>query len=102
MAKVLKFVDGTTVSFTDTSTLSNMTAVVSKFADLDPIRKAFETADNLISGTFDGESIAQVVYTGCNASVADGNITAHFTTRPFTHDEIVDARLADLEDSLLG
>lgn len=96
--KTLTFKNTKTVDFVESSTLDSLVTVVSSFADLDAIRKEFMTADNLIGGTFDGETVAQRVYTGVTTSAkADGDISATFTTRPFTHDEVVDARLADLE-----
>ena len=99
--KKLVFRSGNEVEFTDASTISAMVAVVAKFADLDAIKAEFETADNLIGGTFDGNSIARVVYTGVSVSAGpSGNITATFKTRAFTHDEIVDSRLSDLEDAI--
>lgn len=66
--KKLIFRSGNEAEFTDASTISAMVAVVAKFADLDAIKAEFETADNLIGGTFDGNSIARVVYTGVSAS----------------------------------
>lgn len=99
--KALKFKNGNTVNFTDGSTLGSLVIIVSSFADLDAIKKDFETPDNLIGGSFDGKTIAQTLYTGVSASAEDtGNIIATFTTREFTHDEITDSRIADLEDAV--
>lgn len=99
--KELKFKDKKTFTFTDASSLESLVTVVNNYSELDAIKNEFEAENNLIGGIFDGEAISQRVYTGVTtAAEASGNITAVFTTRPYTHDEIVDARLADLEDAV--
>lgn len=96
--KTLTFKDKKTFNFVDASTIGSLQIIVSSFADLDEIKKEFETENNLIGGTFDGAAIAQTIYTGVTASAGEsGNITATFNTRPYTQDEIFDARLTDLE-----
>lgn len=99
--KTLKFKNGKTFDFRDTSTINTLVYDCTAFADLDFIKTEFEVADNLIGGTFDGESITGVVYTGAQVELGtDGAIVARFTTRAYTNEEIVNQRLLDLEDTV--
>ena len=99
--KTLKFKNGKTFDFRDTSTINTLVYDCTAFADLDFIKAQFEVADNLIGGTFDGQPITGVVYTGAHVELAaDGAIVARFTTRAYTNDEIVNQRLSDLEDTV--
>lgn len=99
--KTLKFKDGKTFDFRDTSTVNTLVYDCTAFADLDAIKAEFEKADNLIGGEFDGEKISETVYTGAQVELnADGAIVARFTTRAYTADEIRDQRIADLEDTI--
>lgn len=99
--KTLKFKDGVSFDFRDTSTINTLVFDATTFADLDAIKTQFEVADNLIGGTFDGSNISETVYTGAQVELAaDGAIVARFTTRGYTNDEIVNKRLSDLEDTV--
>ena len=99
--KTLKFKNGKTFDFRDTSTINTLVYDCTAFADLDFIKAQFEVADNLIGGTFDGEPITEVVYTGAQVELGtDGAIVARFTTRAYTNEEIVNQRLSDLEDTV--
>lgn len=99
--KTLKFKNGKTFDFRDTSTINTLVFDATTFAALDAIKAQFEVADNLIGGTFDGEPISETVYTGAQVELgADGAIVARFTTREYTNDEIVNHRLSDLEDTV--
>lgn len=99
--KTLKFKDGKTFDFRDTSTINTLVFDATTFAALDAIKAEFEKADNLIGGTFDGEPISETVYTGAQVELAaDGTIVARFTTRAYTNEEIVNQRLSDLEDTV--
>lgn len=99
--KTLKFKNGKTFDFRDTSTINTLVYDCTAFADLDFIKAQFEVADNLIGGTFGGEPITEVVYTGAQVELGtDGAIVARFTTRAYTNDEIVNQRLSDLEDTV--
>lgn len=99
--KTLKFKDGVSFDFRDTSTINTLVFDATTFAALDAIKTEFEKADNLIGGVFDGENISQVVYTGAQVELgADGTIIARFTTRDYTNEEIVNQRLSDLEDTV--
>ena len=98
--KTLKFKNGKAFDFRDTSTINTLVYDCTAFVDLDFIKAQFEVADNLVGGTFDGESITGVVYTGAQVELAaDGAIVARFTTRAYTNEEIVNQRLSDLEDA---
>ena len=99
--KTLKFKDGVSFDFRDTSTISTLVFDATTFSALDAIKTEFEKADNLIGGVFDGENISQVVYTGAQVELGtDGTIVARFTTRAYPNDEIVNQRLSDLEDTI--
>ena len=99
--KTLKFKNGKTFDFRDTSTINTLVYDCTTFAALDAIKTQFEVADNLIGGTFDGEPITEVVYTGAQVELgADGKIVARFTVRDLTEKEILGQRLSDLEDAM--
>lgn len=99
--KTLKFKNGKEFSFRDTSTINTLVYDASAFADLDFIKAQFEVADNLIGGTFDGEPITGVVYTGAQVELGtDGKIVARFTVRDLTEKEILEQRVSDLEDAM--
>ncbi len=99
--KTLKFKDGVSFDFRDTSTINTLVFDATAFSALDAIKTEFEKTDNLIGGVFDGENISQIVYTGAQVELAvDGTIVARFTTRDYTNDEIVNQRLSDLEDTV--
>lgn len=99
--KTLTFKNGKTFDFRDTSTINTLVFDATTFTALDAIKVEFEKADNLIGGTFDGENISQIVYTGAQVELAaDGAIVARFTTRAYTNEEIVNQRLSDLEDTV--
>lgn len=99
--KTLKFKDGVSFDFRDTSTINTLVFDATAFSALDAIKTEFEKADNLIGGTFDGLNISEIVYTGAQVELAaDGAIVARFTTRAYTNDEIVNQRLSDLEDTV--
>ena len=99
--KTLKFKDGVSFDFRDTSTINTLVFDATAFSALDAIKTEFEKVDNLIGGTFDGSNISETVYTGAQVELAsDGAIVARFTTRAYTNDEIVNQRLSDLEDTI--
>ena len=99
--KTLKFKNGKTFDFRDTSTINTMVFDATAFADLDFIKAQFEVADNLIGGTFDGEPVTGVVYTGAQVELGtDGKIVARFTVRDLTEKEILEQRVSDLEDAM--
>lgn len=99
--KTLTFKNGKAFNFRDTSTINTLVFDATTFAALDAIKVEFEKADNLIGGTFDGENISQIVYTGAQVELAaDGAIVARFTNRAYTADEIRDQRITDLEDAM--
>lgn len=99
--KTLKFKDGVSFEFRDTSTINTLVFDATAFSALDAIKTEFEKADNLIGGVFAGEPISETVYTGAQVELtADGAIVARFTTRAYTNEEIVNQRLSDLEDTV--
>lgn len=99
--KTLKFKNGKAFDFRDTSTINTLVFDATTFAALDAIKTEFEVADNLIGGTFDGEPITGVVYTGAQVELGtDGKIVARFTVRDLTEKEILEQRVSDLEDAM--
>lgn len=99
--KTLKFKNGKTFDFRDTSTINTLVFDATTFAALDAIKAEFEKADNLIGGTFDGDPITEVVYTGAQVELGtDGKIVARFTVRNLTEKEILEQRVSDLEDAM--
>ena len=99
--KTLTLKNGKAFDFRDTSTINTLVFDATTFADLDFIKAQFEVADNLVGGTFDGEPISGVVYTGAQVELgADGKIVARFTVRDLTEKEILEQRVSDLEDAM--
>ena len=99
--KTLKFKNGKTFDFRDTSTINTLVFDAAAFSDLDAIKTEFEKADNLIGGIFDRVPIVETVYTGAQVELAaDGAIIARFTTRDLTEKEILEQRVSDLEDAM--
>ena len=99
--KTLKFKDGVSFDFRDSSTINTLVFDATAFSALDAIKTEFEKAGNLIGGVFDGENISETVYTGAQVELAaDGAIVARVTTRAYTNEEIVNQRLSDLEDTV--
>ena len=99
--KTLKFKNGKTFDFRDTSTINTLVYDCTTFAALDAIKAQFEVADNLIGGTFDGEPVTEVVYTGAQVELGtDSKIVARFTVRDLTEKEILEQRVSDLEDAM--
>lgn len=99
--KTLTFKNGKTFDFRDTSTINTLVFDATTFAALDAIKAEFEKADNLIGGTFDGDPITEVVYTGAQVELGtDGKIVARFTVRNLTEKEILEQRVSDLEDAM--
>lgn len=98
--KTFKFQDGTELSFTDESTELDCATVVSAFAELDSIKEKF-TDKNLNGGAFDGESVENVVFSGITATCdAGGNITAHFTSRKKSREEVLEEQVAELQATI--
>ena len=99
--KTLTFKNGKAFDFRDTSTINTLVYDCTTFAALDAIKTQFEVADNLIGGTFDGEPVTGVVYTGAQVELGtDGKIVARFTVRNLTEKEVLEQRVSDLEDAM--
>ena len=99
--KTLTFKDGKEINFRDTSTINTLVFDATTFAGLDAIKAEFDKEGNLVGGTFDGEPITGVVYTGAQVELGeDGKIVARFTTRDLTDKEVLEQRVSDLEDAM--
>ena len=99
MAKTMKFRDGKTYDFTDSSTALDCVAVVKTFAELDAIRAEF-TEDNLKGATFDGAAVGHIVPLSVTAGTDGENITAHFTSRKKSLDEINAEQISELQEAM--
>lgn len=101
MAKTMKFTDGTTYDFTDSSTALDCVAVVQTFAELDAIRAEF-TEDNLKGATFDGAVAQHLVPVSVKAETDGENVVAHFTNRVKGQDEINAEQISELQEAVAG
>ena len=101
MSKIYKFADGKTIDFTDSSTALDCVAVVKTFAELDAIRAEF-TAENVKGATFDGMAVGHIVPTAITAITDGDNVTAHFTSRVKSLDEINAEQISELQEAVAG
>lgn len=99
MAKTMKFKDGKTYDFTDSSTALDCVAVVQTFAELDAIRAEF-TEENIKGATFDGVAVVYIVPLGVTAGTDGDNITAHFKSRTKSLDEINAEQISELQEAM--
>lgn len=99
MAKTIKFADGKTYEFTDSSTVLDCVAVVKTFAELDAIRAEF-TEDNLRGAEFDGSTVQHLVPVSAKAETDGENVTAHFTNRVKGQDEINAEQISELQEAV--
>jgi len=99
MAKTMKFADGKTYDFTDSSTALDCVAVVQTFAELDAIRTEFT---NLKGATFDGTTVQHLVPVSAKAETDGENIVAHFTNRVKGQDEINAEQISELQEAVAG
>lgn len=99
MAKTMKFKDGKTYDFTDSSTALDCVAVVHTFAELDAIRAEF-TEGNLKGATFDGAAAQHLVPVSVQAETDGDNVVAHFTSRVKRQDEINAEQISELQEAL--
>lgn len=99
MAKKMKFKDGKTIDFTDSSTALDCVAVVKTFAELDAIRVEF-TENNVKGATFDGVSVGHIVPVSVRAETDGENVVAHFTSREKSLDEINAEQISELQEAL--
>ena len=101
MSKNYTFADGKTIEFTDGSTALDCVAVVQTFAELDAIRVEF-TEDNMKGATFDGVAVGHIVPLSVTAGTDGDNITAHFTSRKKSLDEINAEQISELQEAVAG
>lgn len=99
MAKTMRFTDGKTYDFTDSSTALDCVAVVKTFAELDAIRAEF-SEDNLKGADFDGAAAQHLVPVSVRAETDGENIVAHFTSRVKSQDEINSEQISELQEAL--
>lgn len=99
MAKTMKFKDGKTYDFTDSSTALDCVAVVANFAELDAIRAEF-TEDNLKGAEFDGSTVQHLVPVSANAETDGANVVAHFANRAKGQDEINAEQISELQEAM--
>lgn len=99
MAKTMKFKDGKTYDFTDSSTALDCVAVVQTFSELDAIRAEF-TEDNLRGAEFDGAAVQHLVPVSVKAETDGENVVAHFTNRVKGLGEINAEQISELQEAL--
>lgn len=99
MSKTMKFKDGKTYGFTDSSTVLDCVAVVKTFAELDAIREEF-TEDNLKGAMFDGAVAQHLVPVSVRAKTDGANVVAHFFNRVKAQDEINAEQISELQEAL--
>ena len=99
MAKTMRFKDGKTYDFTDSSTALNCVAVVKTFAELDAIRAEF-TEDNLKGAEFDGAVAQHLVPVSVKAETDGENVIAHFTSRVKEQVEINSEQISELQEAV--
>jgi hypothetical protein len=99
MAKTMKFKDGKTYDFTESSTVLDCVAVVKTFAELDAIRTEF-TEDNLKGATFGGTAVQHLVPVSVKAETDGENIVAHFANRVKGQDEINAEQISELQEAV--
>ena len=99
MAKTMKFRDGKTYDFTDSSTALDCVSVVQTFAELDAIRAEF-TEDNLKGATFDGAAVQHLAPVSVHAETDGENVVAHFTSRVKGQDEINAEQISELQEAI--
>lgn len=101
MAKTMRFKDGKTHDFTDSSTALDCVAVVKTFAELDAIRAEF-TEDNMRGATFDGTTAHHLVPVSAKAETDGENVVAHFTNREKGKVEINAEQISELQEAVAG
>lgn len=101
MSKTMKFKDGKTYDFTDSSTILDCVAVVATFAELDAIRAEF-TEDNLKGAEFDGATAQHLVPVSAKAETDGENVVAHFTSRMKGQVEINAEQISELQEAVAG
>ena len=99
MAKTMRFKDGTTYDFTDSSTMLDCVAVVKTFAELDAIRTEF-TEGNLKGAELDGAVVQHLVPVSVSAETDGENIVAHFTNSVKGQDEINAEQISEIQEAL--
>lgn len=98
--KNLKLKDGNVIAFTDNSTIYSLTGVYNTFEEVGDVREQL-TPENLVACEFDGVEYHKIIPVGVSAtSEMSGNITAVFTTRDMTRDEIIDEQQAEQDDAI--
>ena len=97
MAKILYLNDGTSLEFTDESTISDLIGVYTSFAAVDQIAAQF-TTEKLVGAQFEGEILEDIIAGGVNA-IADGfgNVIAHFYTSPKGFEDQINQKLREIE-----
>lgn len=101
MAKTMKFKDGKTYDFTDSSTALDCVAVVQTFAELDAIRAEF-TEGNMKGAEFDGSTVQHLVPVSAKAETDGENVVAHFTSRVKEQVEINAEQISELQEAVAG
>ena len=95
--KKLVFNDGVKAYFTDDSTIYDCKIVLNKFAEIDDLAGEF-TKDNLNGGTFNEETIENVVPVSVNAVKEGENVVVRFVNRAKTDQELLKEKMDELDE----
>ena len=98
MSKTIKFADGKTYDFTDSSTTLDCVTVVKTFAELDAIRAEF-TEGNMRGAEFDGTKVQHLAPVSVHAETDGQNVVAHFANRVKGQDEINAEQISELQQA---
>lgn len=99
MGKVLTFKNGNSITFTDTSTITELQTVVTSYAEVDSMRLEFTTY-NLSDVTFDSIRYTNIIPVSSTATAnAEGNITVRFINEYKASEEVqkLKEQIAELE-----
>ena len=100
--KQLVLSNGTTLDFTDSSTIYDLVQVVENFAEIDSVRDEL-TVENLDGAKFNDEDVVNIVPVGVTVEAQmSGNITVHFVNRDKTAQEIIDEEQDAAINFLMG
>ena len=98
MKKVI-FKNGTKAFFDDGSTTKELIFIASKFAEIDELANEF-TKDNYNGGSFEDETIENLIPLRIVAETNQNRIIARFVSRDKTRDEILQEKIDELDEVL--
>ncbi len=97
--KTLTFVDKTSVSITDDSTISHMTCHLATFTHVQPIADAF-TAENMKTCAIDDESYSNIIPVSATATATEDGVQLVLTTRVKSEMEVMADQITELQEAM--